>query len=275
MRLGKQGMAVALAVLGVFAMAEDSKYHPHRGPYAQDIAHVAHLQFNDSYVTLDPAETTRYMEEMQNPGISNAWFFSPAGDRKWFAILDYEETGHVKDNEKIDSAAVLQGIREGTAESNKARAAKGWPQLNIVGWRVEPHYESDTQRLSWATLAESQGQQVINYSTKILGRTGVVTVTLVTAPEELDASIKDLKRQLAGLTFDAGKGYAEFKDGDKIAEYGLTGLIVGGAAAVAAKTGFFKWIGAALAAGWKFIIIGLAACGAWIKSLFSRKTGND
>ncbi|MFT3904924.1 MAG: DUF2167 domain-containing protein [Steroidobacteraceae bacterium] len=33
--------------------------------------------------------------------------------------------------------------------------------------------------------------------------------------------------------FDAGGTYAEYKPGDKIAEYGLAGLIVGGAAVAA------------------------------------------
>jgi len=52
--------------------------------------------------------------------------------------------------------------------------------------------------------------------------------------------------------------------GDKVAEYGLTGLIVGGAAAVAAKAGVFKWL-------WKVILAGIVGIGAFFKKLFGKK----
>ncbi|HEY9102484.1 DUF2167 domain-containing protein [Chitinimonas sp.] len=273
MLLRKRGWALVLAVASVLAGAEEQgKYSPHYGPYTQNIGSVAELQLRENFLSLDSGDTERYMEAMHNPGVTNAWYFAPAGDNKWFAIFEYSETGHVKDDEKIDADSVLKSIKEGTAEANKERAAKGWAPLNIIGWRVAPHYETDTKRLSYATLAESSGHQVINYHTKILGRTGVTDVTLVTDPESFDSSVAELKRELGGFDFKAGQGYNEFKSGDKVAEYGLAGLMVGGAAAVAAKTGFFKWIGAALAAGWKLILVGLAALGGMIKSLFSRKS---
>lgn len=250
---------------------QEQKYNAHHGPYSQAIDGVAHLKLKEGYLSLDQEDTHRYMEEMQNPGVTNSWYFSPEKDGKWFAIIDYDETGHVSDDEKIDADAVLDSIRKGTEQSNKARAERGWAPLTIVGWRVAPHYETDTKRLSWATLAKSNGEEVINYTTKVLGRTGVATITLVSSPQDLDASVAELKDQLSGFQFDSGQGYSEFKDGDKLAEYGLTGLIVGGAAAVAAKSGFFKWIGAALLASWKFIAIAAVALIAGLKSMFGRK----
>jgi uncharacterized membrane-anchored protein len=45
---------------------------------------------------------------------------------------------------------------------------------------------------------------------------------------------------LQNYSFNEGEKYSEFRSGDKIAEYGLSALIVGGAAAAAVKTGAFK-----------------------------------
>jgi uncharacterized membrane-anchored protein len=261
-------LAAALISIGV---AAEDQYNAHRGPYDQAIAGVAHLKVADGYLTLDPADTQRLMEKMQNPGFTNSWYFSPQGSNKWFAIFDYDDTGHVKDDEKVDADAVLESLKQGAEETNKERAQRGWAPLRLVGWRVPPHYESDTKRLSWATLAESEGHQVINYTTKILGRTGVMTVTLATDPDQLDSAVADLKSQLADFSFDSGNDYTSFRNGDKVAEYGLAGLIVGGAAAVAAKSGLFKWIGSALIAGWKLVVAAVVGIGAAIKNLFTRK----
>jgi uncharacterized membrane-anchored protein len=60
-----------------------------------------------------------------------------------------------------------------------------------------------------------------------------------------------------------GERYAEYKPGDKVAEYGLAAL-VGGAAPVAVKSGAAKWL-------WKLLVaVGIVAIGG-IKALFGRK----
>jgi len=50
--------------------------------------------------------------------------------------------------------------------------------------------------------------------------------------------------------------------GDKVAQYGLAALVVGGAAAVAVKSGIFKWL-------WKVILVVGVAVAAFLKSLFA------
>ena len=58
--------------------------------------------------------------------------------------------------------------------------------------------------------------------------------------------------------------------GDKVAEYGLTALVVGGAAAVATKVGLFKYLWKLLLVGWKLVVAALAGLGAALKRLFTR-----
>jgi len=90
----------------------------------------------------------------------------------------------------------------------------------------------------------------------------------VSSPQTLNADMKEFNGALAGYQFNAGEQYAEFKSGDKIAEYGLGALVLGGAAAAAAKAGLFKSLGKFL-----WVIIGGALMGGWtlLKKLFGRK----
>ena len=77
---------------------------------------------------------------------------------------------------------------------------------------------------------------------------------LVCEPATLEADIRAFKTILTGFSFDAGERYAEFRTGDKVAEYGLTELIIRGAAATA-KPGLFDTFS-------KFAVIIIASLGA-------------
>src|SRR5207248_1264155 len=85
---------------------------------------------------------------------------------------------------------------------------------------------------------------------------------------DADAILKTLKQS-------AEAANADRRPGDKVAEYGLTGLIVGGAVAAAVKTGLlkglWKFIVAGIAAFWKLLLAGAAAVAAALRSLFKRR----
>ena len=61
-----------------------------------------------------------------------------------------------------------------------------------------------------------------------------------------------------------GERYSDWKEGDKVAAYGLGALVLGGAAAVATSKGGFKAIGIA-------ILAAVAALWGGIKKLLGRK----
>ncbi len=78
---------------------------------------------------------------------------------------------------------------------------------------------------------------------------------------------------LAGFNYNSGHKYGEWQSGDKVAAYGLTGLITGGAAVAAAKSGLLAKIGIAIAKMGKAIAIGVLAIGAGIwKMIFGNKS---
>lgn len=215
------------------------------------------------YGFLNPGDTKKLMELMMNPSHGDEYLFAPEG-MTWFAVLQFEETGYVKDDEKIDPDALIQSIRAGTEASNEERKSRGWAPLTIVGWRFPPRYDSQNRRLEWAVDAQSDGKTVVNYNTRILGRSGVTSATVVADPQQLDQAVGEFKTAIQNFSYVEGERYTEFKQGDKVAEYGLAALVAGGAAAVAVKSGAAKWL-------WKVLVgVGIAVV-AGIKALMGRK----
>ena len=234
-----------------------------RGPTEGRLGTTATVKVREGQAFLDGPNTRRFLELNQNPPRDNHYTLV-GGDEAWFAVFFFEPSGYVKDDEKLDPDALLKSMKDTDQASNDERKRLGMPPLHTDGWHVAPHYDLNTRRLEWATrLRTDDGQQTVNYTIRILGRRGVMRATLVSSPQTLDRDIKDFKTVLTGYDFVAGERYAEWVAGDRVAEYGLAALVLGGAAAVATKTGFGKAIG-------KFLIVGVVAAGGAILA-FARK----
>ena len=242
------------------------------GPTEAVIGDKALMKIPEGYAFLNNTETKKFMEINHNISSGQEYVLAPE-TLGWFAVFRFNPVGYVKDDETLDAAQVLEAVKAGTVEGNKERSNRGWSTMSIVGWRFQPQYDRQANLLEWAFVAkdDSTKEDIINYNTRLLGRTGVMEVILVADPARLDTSIGELKTTLTGYQFAAGEKYAEFQQGDRVAEFGLAALVAGGAAAVAAKKGFFAMIGAFLAAAWKFVLAGVIAAGVWLKSLFTKK----
>jgi len=236
-----------------------------KGPSVGQLGINAEVKVPEGYIFAGARDTRTIMEENRNPISNRELGFVALADEDWFVVFEFSDVGYVKDDEKtsLDANAILESIKEGTAESNKERVRRGWPTMTILGWETAPRYNETTHNLEWAFRAESEGSPVINHNTRLLGREGVMEVTLVTNPETLAETLPKFRKMLEGFEFKDGHRYAEFSAGDKTAAYGLTGLIVGGGAAALVKTGAFKWL-------WKLLVAGAVGVSALVKKLFSR-----
>jgi uncharacterized membrane-anchored protein len=237
-----------------------------QGPSLGDLGSTAQVHVPAGYVFAGAGDTRLIMEANHNPTSGRELgFVSPAGE-DWFAVFEFDDVGYIRDDEKnsLDANALLESIKSATEAGNKERVSRGWPTMTIIGWEQPPSYNESTHNLEWAVRAESQGAPVINYNTRLLGRGGVMEVTLVTNPTTLATDLPKFKTMLAGFDFNQGQKYAEFRQGDKMAQYGLTGLIVGGTTAVLVKSGLFKWL-------WKGIIALGIGISALFRKIFSRR----
>ena len=229
------------------------------GPAPVAVGTMAQLRLPDGTRFLGPAGTRRFLELNQNPPVDNAYTVA-AADLGWFAIFQYEDTGHVDDSERLDPAALLTTLRQGEEGDNAERRALGMPESFLDGWLVEPRYAREQHNLEWGTrFHDSSNSVYANYTTRILGRDGVMVTILATSPEAMNTDLAAFRRVLAGFSFVPGRTYAEFRQGDRVAEYGLAALVTGGAAAALAKSGAAKGLLAGAAGLFKLIAAGAVA----------------
>jgi uncharacterized membrane-anchored protein len=251
-------------------MKELRKLAWQEGPTSGKIGSKATIKVPAQYVFLDESNTRRFLELNGNPPSNGHYLFAPKS-LDWFAVFSFEDSGYVKDDEKIDADGLLKSLKESDGPSNEERKRLGMGALYTVGWEVPPHYDTATKRLEWGMrLRSDNNKMVINYTSRLLGRSGVMSAILVSDPDTLAADTKQFQEALTQFDYVAGEKYSEYKQGDKLAAYGLGALILGGAAAVATKKGFWAAIAGFLAAGWKIVAGVAVAAIAGLKSMFSR-----
>ncbi len=251
-----------------------------QGPGEANVGKVAAVKLPEGYLYAGSDDAQALLKAMGNPVDSSVQgLMAPGSNLEWFVVFIYEESGYVKDDEKKDLNAdkMLAAIKEGEEETNKARRKEGYTGLTAIGWEIPPRYNETTHNLEWAIkLRSDEGRVSINHRTKLLGREGVMDAILVTGEGDLLTVLPTFASCLAGYQYKSGQKYAEYRQGDKLAKYGLTALVVGGGAAVAAKMGFFGLIAAKLGKLIKPIILGIvalfAAFGKYFKRLFGVKT---
>jgi len=233
-------------------------------PNEGKIAEYGHIRLDGDLNFLNAQETKKFLEATGNLPSSSSYTLAERA-LGWFAIFDFVADGYVKDDEKIDPDELLSVLKKNNEEGLERRKQQGLGLLYLDGWHTPPHYDTQTKRLEWAImLHDEHNNKVVNFTTRLLGRSGYMSATLVSEPDNLNRDIASFKAALKGYDFNDGERYSEFRSGDKVAAYGLGALVLGGAAAAAASKGGFKAIiYAVIAAG--------AAAWGFIKKMFGKK----
>lgn len=269
------------------ASAEDAAPTPElpwqEGPKPIALEHGVKLDLPETHLFLGMPQAGEVMKKMGNLynedllGIVISKNETEQND--YLVTLRFEDSGHIKDDESLDAKELLESMREGEAEYNEERKKLGFGPMHAGGWDEPPHYDKDKHELIWGLIIEAQDGGSINYNTRILGRTGFVSLNLVTDKQHL-AQYKPTGALLLSRTgFEPGKRYGDFNSStDKVAEYGLTGLVLGGAglgllkvAKIGLLAKFGKGLLALLIAGKKAIVAAAVAIGAALKKLFGGK----
>jgi uncharacterized membrane-anchored protein len=254
-----------------------SKIKRLEGPATANLGKVAKLDLPEGYTFLDGKTTRDLMKSAGEPVSGDELGLVQPTNAVWSVLFEFSDVGYVKDDDKdkLNADKLLAEIKEGTAEANKERKRAGSAPLEIIGWEIPPKYNSETHNLEWAIRAKSEGQEILNYNTRLLGRKGVMEVVLIIDPESFEASLPAFRDLLTNYTFSTGNSYAEFRSGDKVAKYGLGALVLGGAAVGAAKLGLFTGLMLLLKKGWTLVIVAFAAVAAFFKKVFNKITGRS
>ena len=239
------------------------------GPGTATLKNTAEIKFPSGFRFANGDDTRRLLRASGEPSSGQEMGMLVSEEGRWSVFFEFSDDGYVKDDDKdkLDADKILNSIKKGNEYGNEERKRMGVPPLNITGWEKEPFYDQATHNLEWAIRAESEGRPIVNYNIRLLGRRGVMEVILVCNPDKLTATLPAFKELLAGYSYKQGETYAEYRQGDKLAKYGLTALVAGGAVAVAAKTGLLTAIVLFFKKAWKLVIVGVIAIGAFVKRL--------
>lgn len=243
-----------------------------------NIGGMAEIAIPQGYRFTDGKGASKMLEFYGNPP-SNSYLGMLATEnfQEHSIIFEFDDIGYVKDDEKndLDADELLSTMKEGQEAANEQRKKMGLDELEIMGWAVPPRFNDQTKNLEWAIIlkSKSDGGTNINHNTRLLGRKGVMEVTLMCSPEELQGLLPGYQKILEGFSYTQGETYAEYKSGDKIAEYGLTALVAGGGAYALAKSGLLGKLGLIFAKMGKAAILVVVGVAVAIKKLFSKLFG--
>ncbi|HLO66196.1 MAG TPA: DUF2167 domain-containing protein [Holophaga sp.] len=268
---------LALLLAAVPALAQEKQIPWEKGPCVGKLGGVAEVQVPKGMLFTSGEGVKTFYELTEN-------IYDPShlgvilvpgekeGEEPWFAIFSFDALGYVKDDEKasLDAKAILESIKEGTSKANGERRKRGWPTMEVLGWQQQPFYDAATHNLTWSVLAHAENEKgnVLNHSVRLLGRSGVMKIDMVTSPEIAKEKLPQFNGLVGAFHYTAGNRYAEFKAGDKVAAIGLTALVAGGAGAALAKSGLLGKL-------WKFLLLGLAAAAGAIRKLWNKLFGKE
>src|SRR3954468_24401466 len=192
-------LAFADAPPSATAPGAEAPYHWQLGPKALDLGHDVQVALPAGYVFLGMPDADRFLKKngsFDNEGVLGV-VMSQDEKQSWGIILDYQEAGYVKDDEKLDAGELLKAIRQGTEEGNKERVAHGFPELHVGDWSESPRYDHATHRLLWALPATSINGTTINYNTRVLGRRGFVSLNLLSGADRIATEKSNAAAMLA------------------------------------------------------------------------------
>jgi uncharacterized membrane-anchored protein len=237
-----------------------------RGPATVELgAGLATLELPKGTLFTGPEGARRLLERMGNPPGAELGLVAPLEMAKsWFVLLAFEDVGHVEDGDRDRLAArpLLASLQQRAEDANALRAREGLRAVHVVRWYAEPRYDPRRHSLTWALEgSDDGGRPTVNYDVRFLGRRGTMSATLVTLAPALTAALPEAERLLAGFSFLPGNRYGDFRDGDKVAPFGLADLVAGGPGAThaAAARAVLARVVAASTRGARPILLGIIA----------------
>jgi uncharacterized membrane-anchored protein len=284
-------LAMSLCLAAAPALAEQAPYPKDEAALRNELREMNWLSGPDSFqieashstvrppagfTTLLGKDAERYEYLINGVEIPNTEFvvFNAADNVE--VAIEFLREGFVKDNDwsDVDPDDFLQQLIEGQREANKERAANGQKPFDVISWIEKPSYDATTHVAHYVLELGDDQQHWPNAVAVKLGREGYHKFIWVGDMEQYRKNGKQvLASVLDGHSYDAGYRYIDVKEGDKVAAYGIAGLVAAvagvklGKGLLAGAFAFLAIAGKKLA----ILVIPLAA-GLWagVKRFFRR-----
>ncbi len=265
------------------AIALVETFTPQSGEIKLDAAYAT-LNLPEGYTFYSAGDTDKILTELWgNPPDQKALgsIFppgtNPLTEDGYSIIISFNMSGYVKDEDavKTNFDKLLKRMKKDTVAENKYRKQEGYPKIELLGWADEPRYDSENKRLVWAKklLFEGSFGVTLNYNLRFLGRYGVLEFNYIADKKHLEDIKSAIPEESKMASFNQGSRYEDFNpSSDKVAQYGIAGLIAGGV--LAKKLGLLAVILLFLKKGGVLIFAAFAFIIKPIQNFFNRDKDN-
>jgi uncharacterized membrane-anchored protein len=206
-----------------------------KGPSDVALLNEAHLRLPADMVFIPSAPAGRLLRAWGNKVNTDpiGLIEGTRNQDNWAIIIRFVKEGFIKEDDakEWNAEELLNGIRESNDLANEDRRARGFPEIEVIGWIAPPAYDTTTHRLVSSIAQRRKGApesdvQGVNYITYALGRYGYFASDMLTNRKDVDHDRAAATAVLAGLDYDAGHRYADFDaSNDHVAAYGLAALV--------------------------------------------------
>ena len=191
----------------------------------------ADIQVPQGYRFLGPEDARALLERMNNPVAPGVLGVLAPADGKWLAVLEFQQVGYVRnvDEKKADFGAILKAVQNRRENEDSAQSDAGIARVASVDWEIQPEYDASAHSLEWAFRADTPTGKVVNHTVALLGRRGVLDITVVQPYQSSkgSADLVPVKELAKKISFREEQRYTDYQKGDRIASVGLQQLIVG------------------------------------------------
>jgi uncharacterized membrane-anchored protein len=203
------------------------------------------------------------------PGSLEATLLDPRTNE--IVLLEKFGGGYVRldDWNDVDAEGMLKSVTEATEEANAQRRTSGVPPLHVTGWLERPHLDRASNSVRWAIeLQDEKAGPMVNSIALVLGRDGFEKLTW--AGDKAIGERPLLKTGMSAFNFPAGGRYEDHQADDKVAEYGIAGLVAAVLGAkVASKLGIIALVAVFAKKLWWIVLVPVLVGFRWLKRLFT------
>jgi uncharacterized membrane-anchored protein len=206
---------------------------PHvTGPRLVALGDSAEIDLPAGMTLYDRTEAQRFLRGIGEPSDDVIAIVRVPG-AEWSVIVSYADAGYIDDADasELDAGDLLAGYRA----QHERRKTSATSAVVIDGWAEPPSYDRAQHRLAWGIAAHTAGTRLVNSFTRILGRGGYLSVSLIDAADTIERSTLQARSIVQATRFMPGARYEDHAPGDRRSTSGLRGMVAGSTGAAAAS----------------------------------------